>query len=135
MRRAAAASVRPSRTYARAVVRAVSVLLAVACSAGAHTLSPDDVIAEIAGPEGRAVGVVSVARDARVARVLVVKVGPAWARAPAVLRVQAVETWLAHWRQAVAQGVLGVVDDATAAVLVNFDARGRARLTTPPAPP
>jgi hypothetical protein len=101
----------------------------------AHTLSADDVIAEIGGAEGRAVGVVSVARDPRVARVLVVKVGPGWAAAPAVLRVQAVETWLAHWREAVPRGVLGVIDDATGATLVNFDARGHARLTPPsPAP-
>ena len=100
--------------------------------AAAHTLSADDVIAEIGGPAGREIGVASVARAARVPRVLVVKMGRRWAEVPAARRVEAVEGWLAHWREAVAQGVLGVIDEATGATLVNFDARGRARLTTLP---
>jgi len=101
----------------------------------AHTLSVSDVVAEIDGADGRVIGVVSVARDAREARVLVVKMGPAWASASPQRRIAVVETWLAHWREAVAHGVLGVIDDATGATLVNFDARGRARLTPPPASP
>ena len=102
--------------------------------AAAHWPTADEIIAEISGTEGHAVGVVEVRRDSSVARLLLVRVGDAWyALAPERRRALA-ETWRTHWREAVPDGLVGVVDAATSRPVINYDARGQARVE-PPAPP
>jgi hypothetical protein len=125
---------RPADRVERPRLAAAGAVLLVA-AAWAHSPAPEDVIAALRGPQGRDAGVVAADRDGHLARLLVVRVGPAWAAlAPARQRALA-EDWRRHWRTAVPDGVVGVVDAASGRPVVNYDARGRARLPSPPAPP
>jgi hypothetical protein len=102
----------------------------------AHTPSPEQVIALVGSSESRArYGVERVERHAEVARLLLVRVGPAWADAPAEARRAVAESWLEEWSHAVPGGIVAVLDARTDRALVNYDAHGRARLAEPrPAP-
>jgi hypothetical protein len=109
--------------------------LTCATAAAAHRPAPDEVIAEIGGPAGRAVGVVEVARDPRTPRLLIVRVDARWAGETTDRRRALAEDWLAHWQQAVPDGLVGVIDAARARPVVNYDARGQARVLPLPTPP
>jgi len=107
---------------------ALALLLGAATPALTHWVSPDDVVAGLRDPATqRAFGVVDVTRDARLPRLLVVKVGPEWEGVDPELRRQAAEAWQELWREAAPAGVLAIVD-AAGRSRVGFDARGRAEL-------
>jgi len=110
----------------------MTALLAVllATSAGAHWPAPDEIVAEVAG----APGVVDARRDVTTPRLLLVRVGPSWAALSPARRVALADEWRTHWREAVPDGLVGVIDAATARPAVNYDGHGRPRLA-PPAPP
>jgi len=102
--------------------------------AAAHWPSAEEVVAEVGGAEGRAAGVVEATRDPAVARLLLVRVGAAWyALAPERRRALA-ERWRTEWREAVPDGLVGVVDATSAHPVINYDVRGQARVE-PPRPP
>jgi hypothetical protein len=96
--------------------------------AAAHTLAPEVVIARIAGTAT----VEAAARDATTPRLLVVRVGPGWERLGPTERLALAEEWHRHWRDAVPQGIVAVLDAGSGRPVVNFDGAGRARATTPP---
>ena len=106
------------------------VTLLVAVVARAHWPAPDEIVAEV----GAAPGVVEVTRDAKVPRLLLVRVGPAWYALAAERRLALADDWRTHWRQAVPDGLVGVVDATTARPAINYDGRGQPRLE-PLAPP
>jgi len=114
------------------VVTAVTTSLAAAAVARAHWDSPEAVAAALEAPVMRnAYDVVHAARDAAVPRLLVVRVGAGWRSLPDDARRRAADDWLALWRHAVPQGIVGVLDDATGHAVVNYDAVGNARLIDP----
>jgi len=105
-------------------------------AASAHLQRPETVIAAIGKVQSRAAhGVVSVARDAHVQRLLIVRVGPAWDALPADTRRTLAEAWHHDWRAAVPDGIVGVVDATSGHAVMNFDAHGRARVARPGPPP
>lgn len=110
---------------------AAVVLLATAARAGAHWLTPETIVAEIAGQ--RALGVERAERDPHNARVLLVHVGPRWQTLPAETRAERAQAWRAAWRHSVAQGVVAVVDARGAAVL-HFNIDGTADVGARPHP-
>ena len=112
-------------------VAAVLLALLAAGSAAGHSLAPADVIAAIRSDPSWGALVTDVARDPREPRLLVVRAGRGWRDAPPARRLAAADAWRAHWRGAVPGGIVGVIDAATGRTLVNYDARGRARLTSP----
>jgi len=114
-----------------------SLALGLACAAGAaaHWPAPEEVIAEIRGAAGREAGVVEVARDAHTARLLVVRVGGRWSDQTPERQRALADDWLAHWREAVPDGLVGVVDAASGRPVINYDARGQARVPPRPTPP
>jgi hypothetical protein len=102
--------------------------------AAAHWPSAEEVVAEVGGVEGRAAGVVEVTRDPTVARLLLVRVGAAWYTLAPERRRTLAERWRTQWREAVSEGLVGVVDATSARPVINYDARGQAHVETP-APP
>jgi hypothetical protein len=109
-----------------ALLAACAAALLCGSAARAHEVTPDQVEAGIAAqPAAAAFDVLGAARDARLARLLVERVGPGWNRVAAAQRVAAAEAWRSLWREASPSGVLAIVD-AEGRSLVDFDARGRA---------
>jgi hypothetical protein len=98
----------------------------------AHTIPPDEVIARVLGERARA-GVASAERDAKVSRLLVVRVGAPWTQLPAARRLELADEWRHLWRDAVPQGIVAILDAETGKTVVNFDGAGRAHVTPPPA--
>jgi hypothetical protein len=110
-----------------AAAACAAALLLAAAAAPAHQVTPEQVEAGIAAqPLAGAFDVVGAARDARLARLLVVRVGPGWSAVAAAERERAAEAWRALWREAAPTGVLAIVD-ASGRSLVDFDVNGRAR--------
>ena len=109
---------------------ALIVTMLVAAVARAHWPAPDEIVAEVRA----APGVVEATRDAKVPRLLLVRVGPAWYALAAERRLTLADDWRTHWRQAVPDGLVGVVDATTSIPAINYDGRGQPRLA-PPAPP
>ena len=100
-----------------------------AVAAGAHTPSPDAIVARLGGETARRdAGVESAARDARLPRLLVVRVGPAWTALPAERRAALAAAWWQAWRHAVPQGVVAILDAATGRSVVSFAADGTPRI-------
>jgi hypothetical protein len=100
--------------------------------ARAHRVAPEEVLAELASPASRArLDVVSAARDPRLPRLVVVRVGARWPGLDPALRRESAEAWRERWRHAVPDGVVAVTD-ASGHSLVSFDAAGRAQLRDPP---
>jgi hypothetical protein len=110
---------------------AAIVILLAAAVAGAHWPTADEIVAEVRA----APGVVEAARDAKVPRLLLVHVGPAWYALTAERRLTLADDWRTHWRQAVPDGLVGVIDAVTARPAVNYDGRGQPRLAPPTPPP
>jgi hypothetical protein len=98
--------------------------LALGRAAAGHWTPPDTIIGELNGDAGRAAGVERAERDAKVARLLVIRVGPEWyARTAAARKAQAAD-WLGRWRASVEQGIVAVLDARTARPVVEFGPRG-----------
>lgn len=76
----------------------------------------------------RTFDVVSVATDPKLERLLVVRVGPRWHEVDPQLRLSVAEKWLHLWRDAVANGIVAVLDEGGDDSLVGYDADGNATL-------
>jgi len=117
---------RPSCRSAGLVLAAV--WLAAGTPAAAHWVEPEDVVARLADPANRtAFDVLGAARDPRLSRLLVVRVGPRWQALDPALRRETAEEWNHLWRDATRAGVLAITD-AEGRSLVSFDLHGRAQL-------
>jgi hypothetical protein len=111
-----------------ALALAATLALCAGPPARAHSVTPEEVVAELAAPGARtSLDVLSAATDARLPRLLVVRVGPRWRALDPALRRETAEAWRELWRRAVANGVLAITDAAGRSV-VSFDAAGRAQL-------
>ena len=120
------------RRLCLAVLLAAALAPAAPAPVRAHWVTPEDVVAELDAPDARArFDVLDVARDARLPRLLVVRVGPRWAALDPALRREVAEGWRELWRHAVRDGVLAVTDEAGRS-LVSFDAGGHAQLRDSP---
>jgi hypothetical protein len=98
----------------------LAVLLAVA-PVWAHTMSPEDIVAQAA----KAKGVERAARDEANPRVLVIRVGEEWFKLPEETRREQATQWRDEWRESVEQGVVSVLDARTEAPAVRFGANGK----------
>lgn len=98
--------------------------------ASAHTVSPDEIIAQLRTPAAReAFAIEEVRRLDQLPRLLLVRVGARWAEVPAERRRTAAEEWARAWEHSVAQGIVSIVDAQSGDAVVNFDALGHAHLT------
>lgn len=98
----------------------------------AHSPTVGEAIAEVRSGEARQpVGVVEVEQSQELGRMLVIRVGEGWDRAPAARRRAAAERWWTSWRRVVDNGIVAVVDHASQASRVSYDRQGRAQLTGP----
>jgi hypothetical protein len=98
--------------------------LAFGRAAAAHWTAPETIVAELNGDAGRKLGVERAERDAKVPRLLLVRVGERWYAVPAAARKAQAAEWLARWRESVEQGIVAVLDARTAKPVVGFGARG-----------
>jgi hypothetical protein len=110
-----------SRGYAAlATILGVALPLAFGQAAAAHWTPPEAIVAELNAGSGHEVGVEGAERDAKVPRLLVIRVGDRWyTLAPAARRAQAAD-WLGRWRASVDQGIVAVLDLRTAKPVVEF---------------
>lgn len=100
--------------------------------AHAHWVRPQDVIAKLQSPELRTrFGIVSVERNAKLPRLVLIRVGAKWHELPKYQRVNVAEQWQHLWRDGTPDGIVAILDAANDAPLVNFDAFGHARLKEP----
>jgi len=107
----------------------VAIVLLASSGAGAHTLAPEEIIAQLRTPATReAYGIVEVARLDGLPRLLLVRVGPRWREVPALQRQEVAENWVTTWRHSVPDGIVSIVDAGSGDSLVNFDALGHAHL-------
>lgn len=98
---------------------------AAAGPAGAHTESPETVVADLGSPQAaEQSGIARVERDARQPRLLVVRVGEGWWKLPTEVRRDRARGWADRWRHAVPQGIIAVLDARTDRPVVRFGARG-----------
>jgi hypothetical protein len=133
--RNAATSARTKRLFsfhrAAAVAAAIGCLLT-AAAAGAHSVQPRDVLAKLQSPGLRArFDIVSVAPDAKLARLVLIRVGPKWHDVPVDQRINAAEQWQHLWRDSMPGGIVAIIDAARDTPLVNFDTAGHATLKKP----
>lgn len=101
-------------------------------TASAHTVPPEAIVAQLSSdPARREAGVESAARDPRLPRLLVVRVGPRWHELAEDRRRTLARSWWTAWRHAAPQGIVAVLDAATDRSVVHFGRDGTARLTGP----
>lgn len=97
--------------------------------AWAHSVSPGAVVSRINGDDMKqAVGVVSAAADAKLERLLVIRVGAGWHSADPELRRRVAEKWRHLWRDATTNGIVAVIDDQTEQSLVGYSITGAVTL-------
>ena len=110
-----------------------TILIVLAAAAGvarAHTVPPEEILAELRAPAAReAWDVEDASRLDKLPRLLLVRVGARWREVPAERRRAVAEEWARAWAHAVPQGIVSVVDATTGDAVVNFDALGNAHLT------
>ena len=104
---------------------ALALLVVFAARADAHWAAPEDIVAELNGPEGRAAGVARATRDEKTNRLLVIRVGEVWSRLPAGQRRDQAAAWLERWRHSVSRGVVSILDARTDRPVVAFGAAGK----------
>ena len=98
--------------------------------ARAHTVAPQEILAQLRAPAVReACGVEDATRLENLPRLLLVRVGSRWRDVPAEKRRAVAEEWARAWEHAVPQGILSIVDASSGDAVVNFDALGNAHLT------
>ena len=101
-------------------------------STEAHTISVDTFLAVLRSPTAREqLGVEEVERNPDLPRLLLIRVGPGWERAPAEKRRGIAEAWLRDWCDIVPQGIIAILDRESGKSLVSFDAEGHASLKAP----
>jgi hypothetical protein len=104
---------------------AAGTLLLLAAPAAAHFASPESILTGVNAEETRrAWGVERAARDAKVPRLLVIRVGPHWYARPASERRTQAAAWHDLWRTNVSQGITAILDDATGKPVVQFGRGG-----------
>lgn len=107
-----------------ATILGIVLPLAFGRAAAAHWTPPEAIVAELNADTGRGIGVEGAGRDAKVPRLLVIRVGDRWyALTPAARRAQAAD-WTGRWRASVGQGIVAVLDARTAKPVVEFGPRG-----------
>jgi hypothetical protein len=95
---------------------------------GAHLVTPDEVIQSLINTGARQkFDITAAERSTDMPGLLIIRVGPGWAGVYPTRRVVAAEEWYQLWRDAVPNGVLGIVDGAERPV-VTFDPAGHATL-------
>ena len=98
--------------------------------AGAHTVSPAEILAQLRAPAVReAYGVEDASRLEKLPRLLLVRVGARWHEVPVEKRRAVAEEWARAWEHAVPQGIVSIVDASSGDAVVNFDGLGNAHLT------
>jgi hypothetical protein len=103
-----------------------------AAAAPAHWVQPADVVARLQSPELRSrFGIVSVEPNPKLPRLVLIRVGPKWHEVPVAQRIGAAEQWQHLWRDSTPGGVVAILEAASDAPLVNFDAEGHATLKEP----
>jgi hypothetical protein len=98
--------------------------LALGRAAAAHWTPPETIVAELNGEAGRKLGVERAERDAKLPRLLLIRVGERWYALPSAARKAQSADWLARWRESVQQGIVAVLDARTATPVVDFGPRG-----------
>ena len=117
-----------------AALLGLAAVAAVAVASGpdrawAHTVSPATIVAQLSSDAARReAGVESVTRDAKLERLLVVRVGPRWAELSAERRRELAADWWRVWRHSVANGIVAVLEVGTDRSLVSFTGDGVPRL-------
>ena len=116
------------------VAIAVVLPLVLVRAAAAHWTPPETIVAELNGDAGRKVGVDRAERDAKLPRLLLIRVGERWYAIPAAARRAQAADWLTRWRESVAQGIVAVLDARTAKPVVDFGPRGTVEAVSGPPP-
>jgi hypothetical protein len=117
---------------ARFFVLPLAVVTLLAGVGGAHQMRAEQVV-ELLGTAAvrEQFDIRSARRDPKLPRLLVIRVGPGWSALPPERRRAAAEEWLHLWTGDVPGGIVAVLDSASDAPLVNFDADGHAVLRSP----
>lgn len=98
-------------------------------------MPPEAIVARLSSDVARReAGIESAARDPKLPRLLVVRVGPRWGELSAERRQALAGGWWAAWRHAVPQGIVAVLDAATDRSLVDFARDGTPQIASPPGP-
>lgn len=112
------------------VLCTIAVVYGTTGAAGAHTVPPEEILAQLRAPAAReAYGVEEASRLDKLPRLLLVRVGPGWRDVPPERRRAVAEEWARAWEHAVPQGVVSILDASTGDAVVNFDALGHAHLS------
>ncbi len=111
----------------------IALPLALGRAAAAHWTPPETIVAEL-NATGRGLGVDRAERDAKVPRLLVIRVSERWYALPPAARKSQATDWLGRWRESVPQGIVAVLDARTAKPVVEFGARGLVEGVTGPPP-
>ncbi len=94
---------------------------ALARSAGAHTISAEEVLTRLNdAKEKEKTGVVRARADPKLPRLLLVEVGERWYGIDRAVRQKLAKEWLGLWRHAVATGVVSVLDEKSSEPVVKF---------------
>ena len=116
------------------VALAVVLPLVLVRAAAAHWTAPETIVAELNGETGRKLGVERAERDAKLPRLLLIRVGERWYALPPAARKAQAADWLARWRESVPQGIVAVLDARTATPVVDFGPRGTVEGVAGPPP-
>jgi len=104
---------------------AAGLLVLLAGPARAHWVAPETIVAGATAESTRSAwGVESAYRDAKVPRLLVIRVGPRWYQRSAADRRTQAAGWAELWRQNVSRGIVSIVDARTEKPAVRFSPSG-----------
>jgi len=110
------------------VCAAIAGAVAAVASAGAHSVSSAEAVTAVRQRAVAAgVELLSVAPQADLERMLVIRVGDDWSEILPERRLALAAEWRAVWREAVGQGIVAIVDRDGASV-VSFDGNGDPQL-------
>jgi hypothetical protein len=122
-----------SRARGRRTAAVLAVVAGLAAPAAGHWVTPEAIVAELNAEATRTRwGVEQATRDAKVPRLLIIRVGPRWYALPAAARRDQALEWRERWRHNVPQGVVSVLDAASDAPVVRYEPGGKAAVLTDP---
>lgn len=94
---------------------------ALARTAGAHTISPQEILDHLNDAKDREkTGVVRARNDPKLPRLLLVEVGERWYGIDRATRQRLAKEWLGLWRHSVATGVVSVLDEKSGESVVKY---------------